>query len=550
MRDINEKKKLELELAAQKNTFETLFNESVDGLCLLTSEHYLDCNKAFLTLLGFSEKEDIIGLTPMDISPEYQPDGRASKEAAKEVIETAFSKGTIHFDWVHKKADNTQFWCEIIVFRISLNGENVLYAITRDIVDKKALEHEIASQKATFEKLFNESVDGLCLMRGKEYIDCNPAMVEMLGFTDKNEVVGLTPMDVSPSYQPGGSKSDETVEKLSEIAQTDGYTRFEWIHTNTSGKDFWCEIIVIAIVLNGEDVLYAIVRDISEKKNLEIKLCERNTQLNESNDSLERTIRDLRDTQNKLVESEKMASLGSLVAGVAHEINTPVGVGLTGVTQLMEECTDIRKRYQKGQLTETDFEDFLANASEIADIVKKNLDRTAHLVRSFKQVAVDQVSDENREINLKNYFDEVVFSLASVVRKADVTVNITCEDDLNVITNPGLLSQVLTNLIVNSVNHGFYGRNSGTIDMALTEISPTEFVLIYRDDGIGISKENTATIFEPFYTTKRGAGGTGLGLNITYNIVTTALQGKIICNSDIGKGVEFVIQFKVARRID
>lgn len=181
--------------------------------------------------------------------------------------------------------------------------------------------------------------------------------------------------------------------------------------------------------------------------------------------------------------------------------------------------------------------------------MKKNLVRTAHLVRSFKQVAVDQTSEEDREVNLKQYFDEVVFSLASVLRKASVVVDIHCPDNLNVITNPGLLSQVLTNLIVNSVNHGFSERDSGHIAMTLSELNSHEFLLVYKDNGKGISEENAPKIFDPFFTTRRGTGGTGLGLNITYNIVTNALGGSIKCRSKEGEGVEFTIQFKVTDRL-
>lgn len=548
-RDISEKKKLELETQAQKDTFETLFNESVDGLCLLTSECYLDCNKAFLHLLGFSRKEEIIGLTPMDISPEYQRDGRASAEAAKEIIDTAFSKGSIRFEWVHKKADDSEFWCEIIVFKITLGGEEVLYAITRDISEKKALELEIAAQKATFETLFNESVDGLCLLTSKHYLDCNKAFLALLGFTHKEQVVGLTPIDISPEYQHDGCASADAAKEIIGHAFTTGSVRFEWVHKKADGTEFWCEIIVTKINLNGEDVLYAITRDISEKKKLEFQIIERNAALKSSNDNLESMIIDLKQTQEKLVESEKMASLGSLVAGVAHEINTPVGIGLTGVTQLMEECTDIRQRYEQGGLTPDDFEEFLSSANEISDIVKKNLVRTAHLVRSFKQVAVDQTSDEDREVNLKFYIDEVVFSLASVLRKANVEVSVDCADDITVITNPGYISQVLTNLIVNSVNHGFCDRGSGAISIALTERKPTEFLLVYKDDGKGISEQHAPKIFDPFFTTRRGTGGTGLGLNITYNIITNALGGSIVCESKEGEGVTFTIVFSVADRI-
>ncbi|MBM6551475.1 PAS domain-containing protein [Marinomonas ostreistagni] len=547
-RDISRKKVLELETQAQKETFETLFNESEDGLCLLTTEHYIDCNKAFMHLFGAQDKQEIIGITPIDLSPEYQPDGQRSADKAIDIINTAFTEGTIHFEWVHQKFDGTPFWCEIILFKINVNDTDVLYAITRDISAKKALELELAEQKETFETLFNESLDGLCLLNSEYYFDCNKTFMQLFGAHSKEEIIGITPIDLSPEYQPDGQASKDKAVAIIETAFTQGTINFEWVHRKLDGTEFWCEIILFKINLNGTDVLYAITRDISEKKALELEVQERNEELKASNAHLEETIQHLEQAQDKLVESEKMASLGSLVAGVAHEINTPVGIGLTGVSQLVEDCQAITERYQQGCLTETDFEDFLGSVREISNIVQKNLERTAHLVRSFKQVAVDQTSEEDRQVNLKHYIEEVVFSLASVLRKTRATVNVDCAEDYNVLVNPGLLSQVLTNLIVNSVNHGFSESSSGQITIALSPLSDTEFLLRYQDDGKGIEPANLNRIFDPFFTTQRGAGGTGLGLNITYNIVTNALGGSIVCHSELGQGVEFDIRFQVAKR--
>ncbi|WPC76726.1 PAS domain-containing protein [Vibrio porteresiae] len=550
-RDITEKKTLELETQVQKETFETLFNESEDGLCLLTTERYFDCNKAFVSLFGASRKTEIVGITPIDLSPKYQPDGRLSAEKAVEIINTAFTQGTIRFEWVHKKFDGTEFWCEIILFKITIKDTEVLYAITRDISEKKALQLEIAEQKSTLETLFNKSKDGLSIIADGVFSDCNDSFLTLFGFSKKEEVIGLNPLEVSSEFQgEGGEPSVTAAEKRMSDAFIQGSTRFEWLHRRQDGTDFWGEVILTKVTIKDSDVLYGITRDISEKRKLEIEVFERNIELKASNDNLEKSIDNLKETQAKLVESEKMASLGSLVAGVAHEINTPVGIGLTGVTQWIDQCNVLNKRYQDGSLTEADFEEFINDAREISNIVHKNLERTAHLVRSFKQVAVDQTSEEDRQVNLKHYFEEVVFSLASVLRKSNAQVTIECPDDFIILTNPGLLSQVLTNLIVNSVTHGFSDRQSGQIKMVITEVTKTEFRIDYQDDGKGISKEHVPKIFDPFFTTKRGTGGTGLGLNIVYNIITNVLGGSIVCHSTEGQGAQFIIQFSVSDRIN
>lgn len=549
-RDISEKKLLELETHKQKQTFETLFNDSLDGLCILSKEGFIDCNNAYVELFGFSEKHEVIGITPLDISPEYQPDGRASAPQVVATLEAAFTEGKVRFEWVHKKCDGTEFWCEIVLFKITVEDNEVLYASTRDISHKKALELETVKQKQTFETLFNDSLDGLCLLTKEAYIDCNPAFVELFGFKNKSEVIGISPIDISPEFQPDGQTSVNKAVAIIKTAFSEGKIRFEWMHKKTDGTEFWCEIVLFKIIVEDNEVLYASTRDISEKKALELALHDSFEEVKKSNRELEDMVENLHRTQEKLVESEKMASLGSLVAGVAHEVNTPVGIALTGTTQLMEESRDIAKRYEEGVMTEDDFEDYLSMTNELSELVKKNLQRTAQLVRSFKQVAVDQTSEEDRDVNLKVYFEEVLSSLASVIRKGQANVELDCPDGIDIVTTPGLLAQVLTNLIVNSITHGFNEQEGGNILLLVREQDEGEIQILYKDDGKGISQQNLAKIFEPFFTTNRGKGGTGLGLNITYNIVTSALGGSIKCTSAEGEGVEFDIRFKAKKHVD
>lgn len=534
----------------RENGFETVFRNSKDGLAIFKNEVFVDCNDSMLALVGVEQREDFIGKTPFDFSPETQYDGMSSVKKGLTLVAKCQQEGSVRFEWIVKRAGGDTLWVEIILTKMVMNGEDVIYANWRDISEKKTLELELAEQKNTFETLFNDSKDGLSLLVDNKFIDCNKALLDMFGYTSKEKILGLTPMDLSPEYQGDGRRSVDVVADNARQVAGYGNKTLEWLHQREDGSLFWTEIIVIEIKLNGGPAIYAITRDISEKKALQEKIISRNEALNATNRSLSETIESLKQAQSKLVESEKMASLGSLVAGVAHEINTPVGIGLTGITQLMEECRDIHARYEQGNLTENDFEDYLNSASELAGMIKKNIDRTAQLVRSFKQVAVDQTSEEDREVNLSQYLDEILFSLGSVLRKANVVVATECRDDINVITNPGLLSQVITNLIVNSVNHGFKDRESGNISIAISEQEDDMYLLQYLDNGKGISKENLSRIFDPFFTTNRGHGGTGLGLNITYNIVTNALGGSIACNSTENEGVEFIIRFKVKARLN
>ncbi|OFI33977.1 hypothetical protein BFC17_20700 [Alteromonas lipolytica] len=499
-------------------------------------------------MIGATSKEQVIGLTPYDFSPEFQHDGVSSRDKGSALVAQCEKEGTVSFEWLHRKMNGFPFWCEIIMTSMVANGEEMRFVSWRDISEKKAMAQQIAEQKNTFETLFNESLDSLSLLVNYQLVDCNKAFLELFGYKSKVQVYGLTPLDISPEYQPNGLSSIEVITANAEQISDEGMKRQEWQYKKADGTLFWAEIIVTEIMLNGEMVAYVISRDISEKKALEDEIHARNEELKLSNENLSETIANLKLAQNKLIAVEKMASLGQLVAGVAHEINTPVGITLTSVTQFMEENQALRKKYQQGALTPDDFEEFLDISGEIAEIMKTNIDRTAQLVRSFKQVAVDQTIEEERQINLKHYIEEVLFSLATVLRRANVTVEFTCEDDHNVTMNPGLLAQVLTNLVINSINHGFQGAGGSTITLVVSKENDI-FTLCYKDNGKGISPENLPKIFDPFFTTTRGSGGTGLGLNIIYNIITTALGGTVNCVSQPNQGVTFTITFRVSASV-
>ncbi len=258
---------------------------------------------------------------------------------------------------------------------------------------------------------------------------------------------------------------------------------------------------------------------------------------------LSQNLEELKTTQEQLIESEKMASLGTLVAGVAHEINTPVGVALTGITYLEDELKHLKKIYEDGSISEEDFYSFIEHSNEINQSIQINIKRAVELVRSFKQVAVDQSSQEIREIIAKEYLEDILLSLGSRFKQTKHKVKLHVDKDLKIVVNPGIFSQILTNLIMNSLIHGFKTKDEGTIDIEIkTEDKKT--VVIYKDDGVGITKEVKRHIFDPFFTTNRDDGGSGLGMNIVYNLVTMNLKGTIKVMDDVDCGVGFRVVMK------
>ena len=255
-----------------------------------------------------------------------------------------------------------------------------------------------------------------------------------------------------------------------------------------------------------------------------------------ANQELEHALERLQATQTQLVQSEKMASLGALVAGIAHEINTPVGIGVTAASTLQARASQIKLKYEKDNLTRSELERFLETANDAGDIILNNLQRAADLIQSFKRVAVDQSSNERRVFPLKRYLGEVLQSLAPKLKHGGHSVTVDCPDDLQMDSYPGVLAQILTNFVSNSLLHAFGTEPNGHITIA-AHLDGDEVVLRCADDGKGIAPDNLARIFDPFFTTKRGSGGTGLGLHIVYNLVTKTLGGSIRAESVPGQGM-------------
>ncbi len=278
-----------------------------------------------------------------------------------------------------------------------------------------------------------------------------------------------------------------------------------------------------------------------EKQSKELK--EHQDELTQQKEELQAALENLKKTQEQLIESEKMAAVGGLVAGVAHEMNTPVGVSITAISNLQDDIQEIEDLYKKDQIKRSIFKEFLDSAKEIARLIQKNLERTASLIQSFKQVSADQVTEQQRVFALKEYLKDILTSLRPKFRDKNINVRIDCDDSLTLNSYPGIYAQIFTNLLLNSLQHGFHNRDRGTIDIQVDK-NQELLKIQYSDDGDGISKKDLPHIFEPFYTSDQHRG-TGLGLNIIYNLVRQKLHGTITCESEPGKGVSFQIEVPV-----
>ncbi len=255
----------------------------------------------------------------------------------------------------------------------------------------------------------------------------------------------------------------------------------------------------------------------------------------------------IRQRTAQLVRAEKMASLGELVAGVSHEINTPVGIGVTAASDAQRRLAILRQSFADGTLTRNEMESYMETAESALEMTRSNLERAAELVQSFKRVAVDRAAADIREIVLDEYLDDVLRSLKPRFKKTSHIVETDCPPGIVMRTLPGAISQIITNLVINSLVHGFADRAEGLIRIQVAREDPMVRI-VFSDNGAGIPPSHIGRIFEPFFTTRRGSGGSGLGLNIVWNLVTHSLGGSIDCSTGNEGGVVFTLRLPIALR--
>ncbi|MBF0228761.1 MAG: HAMP domain-containing histidine kinase [Desulfamplus sp.] len=312
---------------------------------------------------------------------------------------------------------------------------------------------------------------------------------------------------------------------------------------------------VQAKVLCRQNLLLVLCEyDISELDTLNNEMVELNQELNnvqrqliKEKKTLTKTLADLKTAQSKLIESEKMASLGRLVAGFAHEINTPIGIALTASSALTDAQHSIDMMLTREEVDEEELITALETIKECSPLVINNLKRTAELVGSFKRTAIDQSVENFRIYNLKETIKDIVINLNSQFKKTSIIVDVDCPDDIYLYGNPNDVGQLLLNLMINSLLHGFdNGILSGTISI-MVKREKDDLFIHYSDTGKGMDDETVRQIFEPFFTTLRARGGTGLGMYICHNIVINRLNGTIRCESIKGKGTDFFISVPIPK---
>lgn len=372
---------------------------------------------------------------------------------------------------------------------------------------------------------------------------CNRRFIEFLGFPDDLVQPG-TPLASLFRYNAGRGEYgpgdiEAQVEARLELARQ--MTPHHFVRNRPDGGVLEVDGRPLPESIGGFVTTYTDVTEIHRSRS-ELEAAKNKAE--KASRALQNSLDDLRRTQADLVEAEKMASLGSLVAGVAHEINTPVGVAVTAASLMQDHLNTLHAAYESGTLEESVFETFLRNSVPTAEMISVNLRRASELISSFKRVAVDQSNGEIRPILLREYVETVLFSLQPRLRRTQVRTVTDIPEAVMVRTVPGAVSQILSNLLINAILHGFEdGKVAGTIRISARSLPQGRVELIVQDDGAGVPQENLRRIMEPFFTTRRGQGGTGLGLHIVYNLVTSVLRGTIHYSSEPGQGLTVAIRF-------
>lgn len=300
----------------------------------------------------------------------------------------------------------------------------------------------------------------------------------------------------------------------------------------------YCQDEEVRIVVSGANEVLFMVRNISDRKRAEAAIYQKNVELAS-------TLDELTATQKQLLESEKYAALGSMVAGIAHEVNTPVGNSLMAASVLDNATNKFKESFDRGELKKSSLQAYLEKSKSSSEILLANLQRAAELIQNFKQVAIDQTSLEQRSFQVKDYIERTLISLAPQIQNTQHQIEVLGDNAITIQSYPGAFSQIITNLVLNSLTHAYQDiEEAGQLKFEITQ-QADKVLIMYSDDGKGIQPDDLDKIFEPFFTTARARGGSGLGLHIIYNLVTQNLKGSILCESTVGKGTKFLITLPI-----
>jgi PAS domain S-box-containing protein len=408
-----------------------------------------------------------------------------------------------------------------------------------------------------FIDLFQRSPLPLALVHraSRQLIEVNDAWLQLFGFTAP-EVLHRTADEINLWVDPQARQ--QTVDYL----DSHGYVvRQDALLRRRDGQTMCCVVTGRVIESAGQSCALYSSLDVTAQRQmalelqglnqeLEQRVQQRTESLAQSNRELVEALASLKAMQTELIRSEKMAALGSLVAGVAHELNTPIGTSFTVASALQDQTRHLQRAVQAGGLRRSVFEQYLFSAAQGVDILMSTLRRAVDLIGSFKGVAVDQSSDQRRVFDLRQMLQDLLLTLQPMCRKTPFVLSADLAGGIELDSYPGAIGQVVTNCVTNALMHAFEGRARGHMQLRTRLLDDDQLEIAFSDDGIGMSDAVLRRVFDPFFTTKFGQGGSGLGMHIVYKLVTDVLGGAIRLDSALDRGLRIVVVLpRVAPRV-
>ena len=431
--------------------------------------------------------------------------------------------------------------------------------LEQELEERIATEEALRQTEAKFKTLFNASPIAIAVaIRELDYafIEVNEQWVSQFGYT-REEASGKTGTQLGLWADPNDRRM--IIDQIERTGLLSAYDA--WVYAKGAREPILCRISARSVEVGTQRMVLVSQQDITALHRheqemmqlnnlLEQRVEERTAALSRSNEDLRTAVAKLEQAQHELLQREKLAALGALVAGIAHELNTPIGNSVTAASTLHDQTQSFTTQLASG-ITRSALDRFVENTQLASDIVLRNLQRAAELVTSFKHVAVDQTSDQRRRFPLDEVVNETLLTLGPCIRKSGHQVIKEISENVIMDSYPGALSQILTNLVNNAFIHAFTDKAHGIVRIEAGPLGDDDVTLVVSDDGCGIAPEHIGRIFNPFFTTRLGGGGSGLGLHIAYNQVTGMLGGQIRAESEPGQGARFVLTMpRIAPRRD
>jgi PAS domain S-box-containing protein len=514
-----------------EESYRKLFEGSVDGIYVTTpAGALLNANPALARIMGYDLPEELIRATFDIVRTIYiDPNARAEYQLRME------RDGVVReFEYQVRQRHGAILWLSDSATTVrDESGKVVRYEGTvRDITNQKRAEAAIKEGRRLLQQVI-DTVPAVINVKDKQlrYVLMNRYMAGIFDI-EPADALGRTTSELMSRY--GARKTDEHDKRVLAAGKGLGFYEEEYVDASGTMRQWLVNKLPL---LNSDGEIQNIVTvalDIGERKRGELEM-------RKAKDAAEAALRNLRETQNSLIEAEKLAALGRLVAGVAHEVNNPVGISLTVASSLERKIAMFAEEVARGGLRRSSLNDFVESNRDAASQLVANLNRAAELIQSFKQVAADRNYSDKRVFDLADLTEQVVMSLKPGLRKQNLALSVDCEPNLVMNSFPGPYGQVLTNLFFNSVAHAFPGGGGGAVKIKVKESGDDHVEIMFTDNGCGMSPDVRKRAFDPFFTTRRDQGGTGLGLHIVYSIVTNRLGGRIHLSSAPGEGTRIQI---------